>query len=581
MRPVGRERVPSRFARTAVARIERVAHRRVLLVGAVTLLGVRLALSAARSGPVIMADEAGYLFNARVLAGGMAAEMGSSPFYRGGYSLLVAPVLALDLDPVATYHGVLLVNAALAACLVPLLYLLLTRCLGVAQRPAAWAALAGAAYPSVTALSQVALSENVLFPLTVAWLLFAGLLVRGDSGPRARAGWAAAAALLAAALWTVHGRMLVAVALTALVLAVCAVRRRSDRAAAGAGLALLGCGIVAGRLLNDWLLSANDYDRGFDEVARVLGPLDDLDGIGAVLRNLAGQGWYLLVATLGIVVLLLAHVAAPALGRMRARRGEPADRVLALLLATTAGLLVLSALWFASAERPDQLIYGRYVEPVVPALLAVGLALIGGARRRPAGAGVLAAGLLGLTAAVAALRSGLDVAGEASRWNVAALPSVTGALDAPVLALAGVVAAGALCVFAVAAQRLPGALAPLALLAFVPTTAYLVNLPVLRSERDIYPPAWTSPLPAVERHGAARAVAYDLDRFDHIRVKVYQWFMPQTPVVLFRGERERPPAELFFSAARLSGRLAGEPARAVWTDPGADQALWQRVPAPP
>jgi hypothetical protein len=577
---MGRERVLPRLARTAVARIERVGHRRVLLLGAAMLLAARLALSAARSGPVIMADEAGFLFNARVLAGGMAAEMGSSPFYRGGYSLIVAPVLALDLEPVATYHGVLVVNAVLAACLVPLLYLLLTRCFGVAQRTAAWAALAGAAYPSVTALSQVALSENVLFGLTVAWLLFAGLLVRGDGGPRARAGWAAAAALLAAALWTVHGRMLVAVALTALVLAACAVRRRADRAAAGAGLALLGCAMAAGGLLNHWLLTANDYDRGFDEVARVLGPLDDLDGIAAVLRNLAGQGWYLFVATLGIVVLLLAHVAAPAFGRMRARRGEPADRVLALLLATTAGLLVLSALWFASAQRPDQLIYGRYAEPVAPALVAVGLALLGGMRRRPLRAAVLAAGLLALTAAVAALRSGLDVSSEASRWNVAALPSVTGSLDAPVLGLGGVVAAGALCMFAAAARRLPGALAPLALLAFLPTTAYVVDLPVLRSERDIYPPAWTSPLPAVERHDA-RAVGYDLDRFDHIRVKVYQWFMPQTPVVLFRGERERPPAELFFSAERLSGGLAGEPAVAVWTDPGADQALWRRVPARP
>lgn len=579
MRRVGSERAPSRLARAAVARIERVAHRRVLVLGAATLLAARLALSVARSGPVIMADEAGYLFNARVLAGGMAAEMGSSPFYRGGYSLLVAPVLALDLDPVATYHGVLLVNAALAACLVPLLYLLLTRCFGVAQGVAAWAALAGAAYPSVTALSQVALSENVLFPLTVAWLLFAGLLVRGDGEPRARAGWAAAAALLAASLWTVHGRMLVAVALTALVLALCAVRRRADRGAAGAGLALLGCAMAAGRALNDWLLTANDYDRGFDEVARLLGPLDDLDGILAVLRNLAGQGWYLLVATLGIVVLLLARVAAPALGRVRARRGEPADRVLMLLLGTTAGLLVLSALWFASAQRPDQLVYGRYVEPVVPALLAVGLALLGCARRGTR-AGALAAGLLALTAVVAALRSGLDVAGEASRWNVAALPSVTGGLDAPVLAVAGVVAGAALWAFAAAARWLPGALAPLALLAFVPTTAYVVNLPVLRSERDIYPPAWTSPLPAVERHDA-RTVAYDLDHFDHIRVKVYQWFMPQTPVVLFRGERERPPAELFFSAKRLAGRLAGEPAVAVWTDPGADQALWRRAPARP
>jgi len=64
-------------------------------------LVVRLVLSLARSGPVIQADEAGYLMHARVLAGGMPAEMGFSPFYRGGYSLLLAPVPSLGGDPVS------------------------------------------------------------------------------------------------------------------------------------------------------------------------------------------------------------------------------------------------------------------------------------------------------------------------------------------------------------------------------------------------------------------------------------------------------------------------------------------------
>ena len=560
-----------------LARVEGIAPRRVLMVGAATLLVGRLVLSAARSGPVIMADEAGYLFNARVLAGGMAAEMGSSPFYRGGYSLLIAPVVAIGGEPVAAYHGVLALNAALAAALVPLLYLLLTRCLDVRAGVAAWAAVAGAAYPSVTALSQVALSENMLFPLTVAWLLFMGLLLRGAHAPAAAAGRAAAAGVCAAALWAAHGRMLVAVVLTALVLVAGAVRRGPGRAAAAAGLAALGCGMLAGLLLNDWLRGANDYDRGFDEVARLLAPLDDADGIVAVLRNLAGQAWYVLVATLGIALLLCSRL--PALAGARAGARTQAGRLLALLLATTAGLVVLSAVWFASSTRPDQLIYGRYTEPVVPAIVAVGLALLAGSGR-PSRPGVLAAGLLALTAAVAALRSGIDFDGEPSRWNVAALPSVTGVLDAPVIAVAGVVACMALLAFAAVAARRPGLLAPLAVLAFLPTTAYVVNLPVLRSERDVYPAAWTSPLPAVEAGGAA-AVGYDLDSFDHIRVKVYQWFMPQTPVVLFHGRAERPPAGAFFGAKALSGRLARDRPEAVWSDPGGDQALWLRAPSRP
>jgi len=78
--------------------------------------------------------------HARVLAGGMPAERGFSPFYRGGYSLPLAPVLSLGADPVPMYHGVLVLDALLAASLVPLLYMLLTRCLDATPRAAAWAA---------------------------------------------------------------------------------------------------------------------------------------------------------------------------------------------------------------------------------------------------------------------------------------------------------------------------------------------------------------------------------------------------------------------------------------------------------
>lgn len=125
-----------------------------------------------------MADEAGYLAHARVLGGGQEFEMGASPFYRAGYSVLLAPVVGLDADPGLTYHLVLVVNAALAASLVPLLYLLLTRCFEATPGSALGAAIAAAAYPSVTAVSQIAGSENLLFPLTVLWLLSAGLLLQ-------------------------------------------------------------------------------------------------------------------------------------------------------------------------------------------------------------------------------------------------------------------------------------------------------------------------------------------------------------------------------------------------------------------
>jgi hypothetical protein len=551
--------------------MSRLSAHRVLLIGTVALLVTRLVLSLARSGPVIMADEAGYLMNARVLAGGMHAEMGSSPFYHGGYSVLLSPILSLDADPVVMYHGVLVANALLAACLPALLYLLVTRCLGASRSLGAGAALAGAAYPSVTALSEVALSENLLFPLTAGWLLSASSLLRTRAkGNATSIGWALATGACAAALWTAHGRMLVAVGVTALLLAFLLARR--ELPAAGAGALALGAGMAAGQLLNDWLVRNSYGGRGSNQVHEAVSPLHHLDGVLTVLRNLIGQSWYLLVATLGLALVLVVCDLPRIVGRIRRHRSEAGDHLLILLVATTAGLLLMSSIWFAESTRPDQLIYGRYVEPVVPVLIAAAIVTLARLRRPPR-ARLLVSVIAAQTVVVALLRTNLDVSEEASRWNVASLPSPTGQLGAAVLLTAGVVASLVLCLLLQISRRAPVAVAPAALLLFLPTTAYIAYLPVLRSERDVYPPGWTSPQSVVEERHVG-VVAYDLDHFDHVAVKVYQWFLPHTRFLLFHGRTDARPASTLFSGRTLSGRLAAGSATTLWADPGRDQRLW-------
>ena len=544
---------------------------RAVLVTSVLLLALRLTLSLARSGPVIMADEAGYLTNARVLADGMPAEMGSSPFYRGGYSLLVAPFLWLGEDPVLVYHLVLVLNIVLVACLIPVIYLLLTRCLDTSPAAGISAAAAAAAYPSVTAFSQVALPESLLFLLMAVWVLSVGLLLRAKPHVPAVI-WAVATGAGAGALWTVHGRMIVVVGLTVVVLLALPACRQMRISASGAGLIALGVGLLAGHLLNDWLLTNNYRGRGSDE-AEMLSSSIDIDRVLNVLGNLVGQSWYLLTATLGVALALFACDLPRTVARIRRRRGEPADFLLVVLAATTAGLLVVSAVWFGTRTRPDQLIYGRYVEPIVPVLIAVGLislARLGQQVRLR----VLLPILAGLTVTVAALRLNLDVTAEASRWNVASLPSLTGQLGAPVIVAAGAVGAGAISLLVLIRRRGPCVLAALMLLLFVPTTAYVAYLPVMRSEADVYPSGWTSPRPIVEER-RARTVAYDLDRFDHIGVKVYQWFLPETRIVLFHGDTAGSPTPLFISGERLSRKLARRGAIRLWKDPGRNQVLWQ------
>src|SRR5690349_17984376 len=117
---------------------------RRLLAATAGLFVLHVALALPRSGPLVLADELGYLSNARVLTGGLPAELSVAPTYRGGYSVVISPVVGLVSDPLTAYRLVLVVNAVLAAVVLPLLFVLLTRCASVARERAFWFALAGA-----------------------------------------------------------------------------------------------------------------------------------------------------------------------------------------------------------------------------------------------------------------------------------------------------------------------------------------------------------------------------------------------------------------------------------------------------
>ena len=540
--------------------------RRRLLVVTLGMFGLRAALSLPRTGPLVVADEAGYLLNARALTGGVHGALANAPFYRGGYSLLLTPLVAVHLSPETTYRLVLVLNAALAASLVPLLYGLLTRCFAVRAEHAVWAAAAAAAYPSATTLSQVALSENALLPLVVVWALLAGTLAtaRGRSALWLSAGMGATAA----ACYVVHGRMVVVGAVTMVALAWLAALRRISPLAAGLGVVTLAAGLVGARQLDDFLVRTNWAGHRPDEVGDRLSSVHDLDGVLRVLGNLVGSTWYLTVATLGLVALLLfSENARRDLTRLR-HDAPPASLVLGLLLAVTAGLLVLSALSFPDIERPDMLIYGRYAEVTMPPLLALALAALarGLARRKVRSAFTITAALvLAGTVAVAALRAGVHPIGQANRWNIASLPFLTFDLQPAVLVAAGLVALGALAVGAAVILRRPDALAPLALVAFLVVAAVAERNPVLTSQSSVYGAGWTSPESAV--HDGP--IGYDLAAYDVYGLYAYQWFLPHDAFVPFRG---RAPATRYVIAARDTKRRGWT---MVWSDPDRDQAIFR------
>jgi len=545
----------------------------LLLGGTLVLLVVRLALARLRHGPILVADEVDYLLNARVLTGGVPGELSLAGFSHGGYSLLLTPLVALHASPATVYRLVLVVNAVLAALLAPLLYALLTRVFRVPARAAVPAALVAAAYPSVTVFSQVALAENLLLPLTVVWLLLFALVLDARSPGRA-AVRAALFGFCGAALYATHGRMIVAAALTVAALPLLALRRRLPPLAAGAGLAVAGATIFGAHLLDRYLVSRNWGGHTASEIGTRVSSIRDVSGVLAIGRNLVGQTWYVAVAGLGVLVLAAFVDGGRVARRFRRREADTRTLVLLLLLVLSAGLLVVSVLSFPTVDRPDVLIYGRYVEIVLPPLLA--LALVRLAKREGRGRVLPAlAVVVALTVAVAGIRAGIHPPRAPNRWNVAALPFLTLQLGPESLVGAGVVAAGMLVVVAVLRRRAPGLLVPAVLVAFAATTAVAVHNPVLSGDRAVYPGAWSSPAQAVQ----AGRIAYDRSAYDVIGLFVYQWYLPHTRFVLYPGTG-RPPAPYVISSTDWARRHRGVPARVVWRDPGRDQAIFRLTRRP-
>ncbi|WP_433532353.1 hypothetical protein ACQPYA_10125 [Micromonospora sp. CA-263727] len=366
---------PAATAGTAAPARRRLGLPLLLVLG--WLLGVawRIWLARYSAMPIGHTDEDSYLNTARALAGGPGGFSSENETLRRiGYPLLIAPAFLLDRDFVDTYLLVRLINAALNAALFPLAFLLGRRLLGLSRWAALAAAGVAATLPAALLYAGMAMTDAVLAPLLLAWLLAAHRLVERP-GPAA----AAVGGALAGAFHLVHSRGVVVVAGYAVLLLALVVRRRLGPAgllAATLPVLAAAVGNEAGvRLLGDTVqLLGNPPDGG--SLRSVLSGR----GLSQVLASAGTQLWYLMVVTFGLAGL----AGADAVTRLR-RRGDDAARwTLGLALLTTVGVAVGAEVVLAAVPgRVPDAIYARYVQTLAPFWLLVGVGVLFGVAYRP------------------------------------------------------------------------------------------------------------------------------------------------------------------------------------------------------
>ncbi|MFC5181863.1 phospholipid carrier-dependent glycosyltransferase [Actinomadura harenae] len=364
-----------------------------LLVAAwVVQVVVRLAFASGQSMPVATPDETGYLFAARVLAGGPPADMSYGTVYRGGYPMLLAPVFALVHDPETVYRLCLAVNALVGALVLPLGYVLLRR-FGLTRGRALLFANVVALLPATVFYSEFVLTDAILPAVVLGWLLLAHTWFTSAS-PRVQAASAVGASLLAGYACVTHSRGAVIIAVHAVLLLVAAVRRWRPFWQTALAAAALGALFLAGTKLNDHLFQVL-YPMGDNDLeGNLRRRLTTSDGLGWTFSLAVGQLWYLIIGTGG-----LAGVGLLGCGSLAFRRGTEARlRMVALaVLASIAGIALATSAALPDEIRVGNYVYGRYLACFTPLLVGAGIAVLVRASRRTLA--LAAAGTVALAAA--------------------------------------------------------------------------------------------------------------------------------------------------------------------------------------
>lgn len=421
------------------------AHR--VAVGTVALVVLHLLLSRQIPWPSVVFDEAGYLGNARWLAGDRTWPMPFSPAYASGYPALLAPWFSVTDDPELQLRGALALNAVLLALLFPTLVALGRRLTALPEPIVLAAAAVGALTPAVLGAGVSAIAENLVLPVAAlsvlaAWALAApgaGRALPWAYGPLVGLGFAA------------HPRFTGVVVASAVLLVVVAIVRWVPWPRAAANLGGLLVVAAAARWASARMVEARwrDVQKPEGELGDSLRLLTSRDGLAELVKTADGQLWYLLAGSLGLWLIGLAVVGAlarsgravgseepppPVPDAPEALAAEHGRRIAAIhLLASVGAIFATSVAFFARNQfRIDHFTYGRHNDTFAPVLVAAGLAALlaplgAAAARRRRWWLPLAGGALGITSVV--LNATRDPLSFESRFSPFAAPAIARAAE--------------------------------------------------------------------------------------------------------------------------------------------------------
>ncbi len=318
-------------------------------------------------GPTVHPDEFGFLANGQVLIGNNEAPVPTGSFYPAGYGLVTGLGALVSGSLSGAYRFALLSNLVLAVVTAWFAGRLATKEFGASR------AIGYVVSALVFVVPGTAVSAMFAWPETASRLAFLVFVWAVMATARQRT----TARMLSLGLYVglmpaLHGRFTLLLPVVCLVFAWWYFRRVITLMNGALAVGVTAGGYVLSYLLNRFVKSTI-YLASYDQENRLLRRLVDPTVWPALVRTMVGQSWYLAATSFGLVGIAVVY----ALSRLRADGGrrtmadDPQRLGLLVLLVGSVMIIFTGGLQLLYGSRGDHLIYGRYVEMLVPALLVV------------------------------------------------------------------------------------------------------------------------------------------------------------------------------------------------------------------
>jgi len=316
-------------------------------------------------GPTVHPDEWGFLSNGQALIGHSEAPIPTGSFYPAGYGLVTGLGALLTGSMAGAFRFSLFSNIFFAVLTAWCACRLATKGFGASRNVGL---LSGAL---VFVMPGTIVSAMFSWPETVSRLVFL-LFVMGVlavcNNPRIRN-----VILLGVGtglMPALHGRFTLLLPIVCLLFLSWARRKYVSLSTAITGCVATSIAYISAYLLNKFVKSAL-YAESYDQENRLLSRLFYPKVWPALLRTMVGQSWYLLATSFGLVGVAVAFV----LAELRSSTPQFTDRInprkttVFVVLLGSALIIFTGGLQLLHGNRGDHLIYGRYVEILMPALV--------------------------------------------------------------------------------------------------------------------------------------------------------------------------------------------------------------------